>query len=101
MNHLQQNGEVLPEWLLQSPPPLTVGLRLPKAIAVMCGLGHWQSFAVCNLRGGKYKGWHLGNFSALWPGMPIPRWRPGEVGEIADPDVAAVAADTIRAYVDS
>ena len=88
-----QNHGALPEWLLGADSCTCV--RLPTAIAAMCGEGYWNRFAVCDLSQSIYKGWCL-SAKHLWDSMPRARFAAGRHSSILDPRMCESAADLIR-----
>ena len=73
MQQLHDHGSI-PAWLVNARAPPVTGVRLPKAIALLCGLGHWPTFALCDLSDGLYHGWLLGKLLCPWHELPRARW---------------------------
>ena len=91
---LESTAAGVPPWLANEPCEWCV--RLPKPFALLCGQGHWPSFAVADLKG-RYKGWGIcGVREDSWLDLfTAARW-PLDVNKIMDAAVASEAADHVR-----
>ena len=97
--HAQLEMDGIPDWFAAQPRS-TSCLRLPKGIAVLTGLGHWPSFAVCDLFQGRYRGWHLGHVRTMWDDLPAARWQAAQItNSIVTPTTTSEAADCVRELV--
>ena len=104
LHRAYEDGSV-PAWLHQvlqqeSDLDFSVCVRLPRPFALLCGRGHWSTFALGDLFQPKslFRGWSIAAAPQIWDvaSMPQPRFDSAEPPNVMDPDVSMSLLEDLR-----